>query len=328
MKELRKSLEAAISVASDRINPALGLVRMKSNQGMVSFMGTDVTHSVFGISHWNAPDFDILVDGKRMLQLFNQVEDVTINYDEDELRLILQTPNGEYKLATVEIKDWFNVEFAGDYTPVGVIPSVYWAASNDQMNAILSGVLLRSNDKIGKVVATDMYKIVEQKFPCPLDIDCIISRRTAQLIEGKVVAICDFGNALGFRYELDGVTVIVKALKTAGKYPQYEKVMPKKEDMDFFIEADIDLFREAIKPLAKYAEIFTFKTEQRKLTVTAESDKNSATIEIPCNASGAMEFKFNKTLTSILPKVDEFILIGTAPNKPFYLNNILIMPSL
>lgn len=328
MKELRKALEAAISVSSDKINPTLGLVRMKSHQGMISFMGTDVTHSVFGICHWPAPEFDILIDGKRMLQLLNLVEEVTISYDEDELRLILQTPNGEYKVSTVEIKDWFNVEFAGEYTPVGVIPSVYWASSNDQMNAILHGVLLRSSDGVGVTVATDMYKIVEQKFPCSVILDCIISRRTAQLIEGKIVAICDFGDAIGFRYELDGVTVIVKALKTAGRYPQYEKVMPRKEDMDFFVEADIDLFREATKPLLKYAETFSFKTESKKLTITAESENKSATVQIPCVASGPMEFRFNKTLTSLLPKVDEFILIGTAPNKPFYFNNILIMPTL
>jgi len=279
----------------------------------------------------------IAVPAKLLLDILKTLPDQPLTFDVDAKTygIEITSDNGKYKL-TGQNGDEFPKAPAMSDTKALVIGSeilnrsiskTLFAAGNDDMRPIMSGVYFEIEKGSVRFVATDAHKLVRIS---RTDIggdsaSFIVPRKPLNLLKGSLgsvkseVKIEYTGNNAMFTFE--NVTLMCRLIE--GKYPNYEAVIPKENPFKLTIDR-LD-FLSSIKRVSIFANRSTNQIRLRltgsEIQLSAEDldFANEAHEKLACSFVGdEMEIGFNsRFLQEMLNNLDSdnVNLEMSAPNR-------------
>lgn len=274
----------------------------------------------------------LLLDGLKALP----EQPVTFVLEEENNTLEMSSDYGKYSLAFIDGEEFPRLPDMEDVSTT-VIPGeilatainkTLFAAGNDELRPVMSGVFFQFSTDNLTFVATDAHKLVryrrnDQK--AGQTAEFIMPRKPLNILKGTLTSAGDevkiHYNETNARFEFDNIVMTCRLID--GKYPNYEAVIPKDNPNNMEIE------RSTFLSSAKRVAIFSNKTTHQvrlkmagsELNISAEDldFSNKAHERLNCNYTGDdMEIGFNsRFLTEMLSNLesDNVTLEMSAPNR-------------
>lgn len=282
-------------------------------------------------------DFNVAVPAKFLLDILKTFADHPLTFTvQDNFAIEISSDYGKYKLSGFNGEDFPKVPAVEQESHLtlsseiilNAINKTLFAAGNDELRPVMSGVFCDiTNDQI-TFVATDAHKLVRySRFDAKSDLSTsiILPSKPLNLLKNSLsskeeeVSI-DFNQNNAF-FSYGDVKLICRLLE--GKYPNYEAVIPKQNPN--VLTVDKQLLLNSIKRVSIFANKSTyqvkFKIAGRELNISAEDldYSNEANERLTCNYQGEdMEIGFNsRFLIDMLNNVDseEVNIEMSAPNR-------------
>jgi DNA polymerase-3 subunit beta len=193
------------------------------------------------------------------------------------------------------------------------VSNVVIASSNDTTRPVLTGVYIYTNNKNLYLVATDGYRLAEQKFISGVEseVGVIVPASTLQDVvrsmspEAEEIEILIDEAQVGFRFE---ETEIISKL-VDGSFPDYKQLIPKKTEIAVVVDHE-ELARD-VKLAALFAREVggsivceTAKTELKISAVANELGENTSKIKVGEVAEGKVTVS-SRFLLDVLNVIDE-----------------------
>lgn len=209
----------------------------------------------------------------------------------DGLSLNIKSKQSETKIKGInadefplipKIENPKSVKVQSDALNIAITRTVF-AASQNPAKPVLSGVCFNVNKDMVKVVATDSYRLAEQKInlksSADFDLQSIVPARTIQEL-GKILAKAESEEVLvefspsQILFKYDGVELTSRLIE--GKFPDYEKIFPKTSKTS--IEVDTEELAQTVRRVALFARennnnIKLAATNDGKLNISTDETK-------------------------------------------------------
>lgn len=261
---------------------------------------------------------------------------ITFIIDAKNNSVELSSDYGKYSLAYVDgeefprlpdMEDTSKTVLPGEILATAINKTLF-AAGNDELRPVMSGVFFQFNSSNLTFVATDAHKLVRYRrndFKSDHTAEFIMPRKPLTILKSVLVSAGDevqiIYNETNVRFEFENIILTCRLID--GKYPNYEAVIPKENPNVMEIE------RSAFHNSVKRVSIFSNKTTHQvrlkiagsELQVSAEDldFSNKAHERLNCNYSGDdMEIGFNsRFLLEMLNNLDSDVvnLEMSAPNR-------------
>lgn len=274
----------------------------------------------------------LLLDGLKALP----EQPVTFIFDSSSSTVEMSSDYGKYSLAFVEgdefpklpeMEDVHTTIIPGD-TLATAINKTLFAAGNDELRPVMSGVFFQFASDSLTFVATDAHKLVRYKrtdLSSDHTVEFIMPRKPLTILKstlsssGQEVKI--HYNDTNARFEFENIILTCRLID--GKYPNYEAVIPKENPNK--MEIDRVTFHSSVKRVAIFSNKTTHQVRLKiagsELNVSAEDIdfSNKAHERLSCNYLGDdMEIGFNsRFLNEMLSNLssDAITLEMSAPNR-------------
>jgi DNA polymerase-3 subunit beta len=289
---------------------------------------------------------DVAIPARILLETLKTFPDIpiTLSIDTNTFAIELFGGEGRYKLVGYSGEEFPSVPVITDPSEIELDPELLvsaiektvFAAGNDPIRPIMSGVLCELNENYTTFVATDAHKLVRYRrfdvksekqasFVLPKKPITQLKNILAGDTSGKVKVQFNQTNA---SFEHNNVLLICRLIE--GRYPNYEAVIPTTNPNRLTID------RVALLNAIRRASIFTnkanpqvrFRLNGQELNISAEDLEysNEAKERLSCNYEGDdMEIGFNSRFFQEMLSnvhVEEIRLEMSAPNRAG-----LLMPS-
>ncbi|NVK05421.1 MAG: DNA polymerase III subunit beta [Flavobacteriia bacterium] len=261
---------------------------------------------------------------------------LTFTLDEKSHNVEVSSDFGKYSLAFVEgdefpqlpeLEDASEAVVPGDVLGNAIAKTIF-AAGNDDLRPVMSGVFFQFASDSLTFVATDAHKLVRYRrtdLSTSSTAEFIMPRKPLNLLRSSLVGtdgdVKIFYNETNARFEYDNIIMTCRLID--GKYPNYEAVIPKDNPNRMLID------RSGFLSSVKRVSIFSNKTTHQirlkiagtELTVSAEDldFSNKAVERLTCDYDGSdMEIGFNsRFLTEMLNNLesDSVKVELSAPNR-------------
>lgn len=296
--------------------PILANILIRKQGEAVSFLTTDteiqiVTHASIGMSEENAAT---TVSARKILDILRALpdsSDVTISLN--DRRLVVSSGKSRFSLQTLPADDFPMVSQPSEYTTSVTISQkalknlfsmVYFAMAQQDIRYYLNGLLLQTDGKMIKAVATDGHRLAfcqmetDQEFPKN---DIIIPRKTIlelqRLLDDSEEPVRIDFSSIQVRFVFGDVELISKLVE--GKFPDYTRVIPKGYRNKFPISRESlqrALQRAAIMTNDKFKGIRCILAQGSIKISSTNSDQEEAIEEIEIDYSGDnIDIGFNVT---------------------------------
>ncbi len=177
------------------------------------------------------------------------------------------------------------------------ITETVFAASFNTTRPVLSGVFVKTEGEELKIVATDSYRLAEKTLKplkTPKESFAVIVPAKTMMELGKILSKSDGKEVKAnvsknqISFSVDGVELISRLIE--GKYPDYEKIIPKDSKTKF--EVSVEDFSLVLKRVSLFARennnsVKLSVTNDGRLTVSSEETKvGEEKAEISVKVSG------------------------------------------
>ncbi|MHB2025559.1 MAG: DNA polymerase III subunit beta [Elusimicrobiota bacterium] len=351
-EDLSKSVETIQSALSARTTlPILYNFLMETDRSKIKFISTDLE---MGIKHYCRAEIEsegsVTIPAKKFSDILRSLpdgQDIELSVqDGTKIQLkcgrsrfgIVGSPKSEYPLLP-EFSQKNAFEIA---VPVlrSMIEKSVFAASTDETRHALNGVFWRAKKGALEMVATDGRRLafISQAGIVPSDtaFQIIVPAKALNELGKLLGSFCSEGetdhkinisvtdNQISFQIE---ETTILSRL-VAGTFPQYDKVIPSKKDID--VSIDVKGLAAVTKRAALCAQerggAVRYSFKKSSLEVTASSQNLEFFDEIPLEYSGAdIQIAFNSQfMLDALKHIDtEKVSLGmTVATNPVLLEPI------
>lgn len=274
----------------------------------------------------------ILID---TLKTFADVP-VTFTINDETFAVEMTAGDGKYKLnghngneypETPDIEDGNSFEMESDVLAEAITKTVF-AAGNDELRPVMSGVLMEMGEEEISFVATDAHKLVKySRSDIKPEREESIILPTKPLNQIKSILIHEEGmvkieyNEKNAFFGFGNVQLVCKLI--VGKYPNYRAVIPAENPNKLQIERTLLL--NTIRRVSLFANQSThqirFKISGQQLELSAEDIdySNEAQETVTCNYDGEdLEIGFNsKFMQEMLSNIttDEVLIEMSQPNR-------------
>lgn len=299
--------------------PILDNFLFEIKKGELAISASDLETSMNTRMAIEAKDEGIIaMPAKILLDILKSLPEqpLTFSIDKKTLGVEISSDYGKYKLTgqngddfpkapTLEGAKSFNM---GSDSLGQAINKTLFAAGNDDMRPVMSGVLFEIHEKQVRFVATDAHKLVRYT---RTDIgggnaaSFIVPRKPLNLLKGIVGGLkteikieYNENNAL---FTFDNIILMCRLIE--GKYPNYEAVIPKENPFKLTIDR-LDLLN-SIKRVSIFANKTTHQVRLKmggsELNISAEDldFANEAQERLTCSYAGDdMEIGFNSRFLS------------------------------
>lgn len=280
----------------------------------------------------------VTIPAKILLDTLKTFADIPVQLtiNEETLAVEISAGDGKYKLSghksdefpqTPELENTVGIAIDADLL-VNAINKTLFAAGNDELRPVMSGVFFELTPDDITCVATDAHKLVRYKrtdFSATESASFIMPRKPLNqlksiltLVEGAVNVEYNQTNAV---FSFGNVKMTCRLID--GKYPNYEAVIPTENPHKLTVDRGSLL--NAIRRVAIFANQSThqvrFKLSGKELLLSAEDIdfSNEARERLTCSYEGDdMEIGFNsRFLQEMLNNIDseEVIIEMSAPNR-------------
>lgn len=280
-------LERAVNIVSKAITPnttlpVLNNILLKAEANKLHFSATNLEVSIqYFIPAEVKSEGSITIPAKLLSSYVNLMKDEKI-----ELEVVggdsvqIKSPSSQTKIkginATefpvipkVEKENTFKVDRKILET---AIAQTAFAASTNTSRPVLSGVLFDVNKEELKVVATDSYRLAEKtiilKEKTNLDIECIVPARTIMEL-GKILSRAEEED-VELSVSKNQVLFVVGDVQLMsrlieGKFPPYEKVIPKET------KTKLEVLDDALANVVRRVSLFA-RENNNSIKITATND--------------------------------------------------------
>jgi len=258
---------------------------------------------------------------------FSVEENNTIEISSNHGKYALAYANGEDFPKAIELSDASVTVIKGDILATAIHKTIF-AAGNDDLRPVMSGVFFQFSDEDLTFVATDAHKLVKytrSDIKAKQAAEFIMPKKPLNLIKGilsgseeEVTIEYNESNA---KFTFDNTEMVCRLID--GKYPNYEAVIPKENPNKLSI--DRDLFLNSVRRVSIFSNKTThqirLKVAGAELNVSAEDIdySNKADERLTCDYQGDdMQIGFNsRFLTEMLSNLtsDTISLEMSLPNR-------------
>jgi DNA polymerase-3 subunit beta len=289
---------------------------------------------------------DVAIPARILLETLKTFPDIpiTLSIDTNTFAIELFGGEGRYKLVGYSGEEFPSVPTIPDATEINLDPDLLisaiektvFAAGNDPIRPIMSGVLCELNENYTTFVATDAHKLVRyRRFDVKSEKQASFVLPKKPITQLKNILTGDSNGMVKVRFnqtnasfEHNNMLLICRLIE--GRYPNYEAVIPTTNPNRLTID------RVALLNAIRRASIFTnkanpqvrFRLSGQELNISAEDLEysNEAKERLSCNYEGDdMEIGFNSRFFQEMLSnvhVEEIRLEMSAPNRAG-----LLMPS-
>ena len=260
---------------------------------------------------------------------------LTFLVDSNNFGIEISSENGKYKLAGQNAEEFpkmpvlesaATANFNADVL-IKAINKTLFAAGNDELRPVMSGVFCEFSTEKISFVATDAHKLVchsRTDVTADSTASFILPRKPLTLLKNTLVEGSEIKmeyNETNALFSFDDTTIICRLVD--GKYPNYEAVIPKENPNKLSIETAVLLA--SIKRVSIFANKTThqikFKITGSELLITSEDldFANQAEERLTCQYEGEdMEIGFNsKFVIEMLSNIgaEQISIEMSAPNR-------------
>ncbi len=285
-REIIKPLQMVSGVVERRQTlPILSNVLMKMRDGSLTLTATDMqVELVAGIRIEGIEDGEITVPARKIYDICRSLpEDADISIEIKDSKMVMVSGKGRFKLATLPASDFpiveqgikkREIEFSG-YAFKQMLEKTQFAMAQQDVRYYLNGLLMESRGNITRAVATDGHRLAL----CDVEVggekggekeQVIIPRKGVlemSRIVGEEAGKVMLGMGSQFiEMQMEDVKLTSKLLD--GKYPEYEKVIPREEQCGKTAYAS----REGLKESLSRASILA-NEKYRAVRMTIKEDK-------------------------------------------------------
>ena len=282
-------------------------------------------------------NFEVAVPAKFLLDILKTFADHPLTFTiQDNFGIEISSDYGKYKLSGFDGKEFPRVPEIEQISHLSIsaeillkaINKTLFAAGNDELRPVMSGVYCDINKEQITFVATDAHKLVRySRFDTKSDLSTaiILPSKPLTLLKNSLSnsdeeVSMDFNQNNAF-FTYGKVKLICRLLE--GKYPNYEAVIPKENPN--VLTVDKQLLLNSIKRVSIFSNKSTYQVKFRiagsELNISAEDldYSNEANERLTCSYQGDdMEIGFNsRFLIDMLNNVDseEVNIEMSAPNR-------------
>jgi DNA polymerase-3 subunit beta len=261
---------------------------------------------------------------------------LTFSIDEKNFAIEISSDFGKYKIAghnpgefpkVPAISAASSVKIKGDTLSKAISKTIF-AAGNDDLRPVMSGVYCQLSANHFIFVATDAHKLVRYKrSDCKADKEAsfILPKKPLNLLKGQLAGsetdtLIEY-NQTNARFVYDSHELICRLID--GKYPNYEAVIPKQNPHKLTI--DRNLFLSSLKRVSIFSNKTTHQVRLKiagsELHLSAEDldYANEAIERLTCSYEGEdMEIGFNsRFLMEMISNLNsnDVIIEMSAPNR-------------
>lgn len=254
-----------VSPAQSQI-PVLSSILLEVKEGLISFSATDLEFGInYNIQGKTEKEGGLLVPGRQFVELMTGLDKEKVLIIQEKDQLVVETSTGEYKFQVLPRDEFPRLyeekgEKVGEFTPqefAQTFEKLTFAVSQDESRAHLTGVYIVAREGSRDYVATDGFRMSLKRAKK--------GEVSERLREGLILPPRLIHEAIGVKsseninlYIYDkgnqailetGSTVLVGRL-IEGKYPDYERVIPKST------ATKIKLEREELARILKTVSVF------------------------------------------------------------------------
>ncbi|PHS61910.1 MAG: DNA polymerase III subunit beta [Flavobacterium sp.] len=258
---------------------------------------------------------------------FTVEENNTIEISSSHGKYALAYASGEEFPSAIELQDPNTTTLLGDVLATAISKTIF-AAGNDDLRPVMSGVFFQFSTESLTFVATDAHKLVKytrEDISASETTEFIMPKKPLNLLksilagsEEEVIIEYNESNA---KFSFDNTEMICRLID--GKYPNYEAVIPKENPNKLSI--DRNQFLNSVRRISIFSNKTThqirLKIAGSELNISAEDIdySNKAEERLTCDYQGDdMQIGFNsRFLTEMLNNLssDEVSLEMSLPNR-------------
>ena len=255
---------------------------------------------------------------------------------EDNNTIEVSSNHGKYALAyasgeefphAIELQDPSSTTLSGDVLATAISKTIF-AAGNDDLRPVMSGVFFQFSTEGLTFVATDAHKLVKysrEDISASQTAEFIVPKKPLNLIKsilaGSEEEVTIEYNDSNAKFSFDNTEMVCRLID--GKYPNYEAVIPKENPNVLKIERN--QFLNSVRRVSIFSNKTThqirLKIAGAELNISAEDIdySNKAEERLTCDYQGDdMQIGFNsRFLTEMLNNLssDEVSLEMSMPNR-------------
>ncbi len=278
-------------ISSNNTLPILNNILLKTENGLLNISSTNLevaitTHIRCKIEE----EGETTVLAKTITELVNNLPNKNITLETQNNELKIEAENYHTNIKTLSSEEFPLIPNIEKQNSLNLnsqelktaADQVVYAASKNQTQPELSGVLFRVEGKIIKIVATDRYRLAEKTFNINQENttthDLIVPSKTilelSRIIgnnKGKIEMVI---NETQISFEIEGTRIISRLVE--GQYPDYQQIIPAS-----FLTT-ITTKKQALVNALRASGIFSqnsnsirleYNLDEQKLTLSSESQE-------------------------------------------------------
>lgn len=293
----QKDLSYALNIVNKAISPnntlpVLNNILLKAENKKLHFFATNLELAIsFFIDADVRNEGSITIPARLITSYINLLKDDKVEMTLQEgLSLLLKTKESETKIKGInsdefplipKIEQPKIIKVSSEDLEKAISRTVF-AVSQNPAKPVLSGVNFIANKDLLKVVATDSYRLAEQKIKLSekveFDVKSIVPARTVQEL-GKILAKEDKDVLMEFSdsqilFKIGDIELTSRLIE--GAFPAYEKIFPKSNKTK--IEVDTGDLINTVKRVSLFAKennnnIKLAVTNDGKMTISTDETK-------------------------------------------------------
>lgn len=289
-ENLQKGLQiVGRSVGVRSTLPVLNNILIKTEKGGLSLTATDLE---LGINTWIGAKVDkegsITIPAKLLVDYINNNSDKKIDFSQEELNLTLISDHFKTNIKGIDSSEFPLIPQVKHDTEISIsskdllssIEKTLIAVALDESRPVLSGVLFLAKENTLTLVATDSYRLAEQK----INLDQKINQEISFIIPAKPLTevariltetdekVSIYPGESQVEFVIGKTTIVSRLIN--GSFPDYEQIIPSSA------KTKISVTKQEILSAIKMAQVFArenannikFEIEPpKKITVISSS---------------------------------------------------------
>ena len=314
---LLKPLQAVHGVVERRqALPILSNVLVTAKDGVLSLTGTDTEVELVARAQLDdLVDGEVTVPARKFLDICRALpSDTTVEFAVDGDRVALRSGRSRFTLATLPASDYPSTDELVDASRVTVdgaalkrlIELTQFGMAQQDVRYYLNGMLFELSRDTLRTVATDGHRLALAycpiENPSGVELRQLILPRKAVLELVKIVA--NAGETLELAVganavQLDTGEILFTTKLIDGKFPDYQRVIPERDEAEKVILADRELVRQSLQRAAilsneKYRAVRLCLAPGQMTVVASNPEQEEAEDVVEVDYDGeSMEIGFN-----------------------------------
>jgi len=306
----QENLKTGLSVvgkvlSSTNTLPILNNILMKSEHGALKISSTNLELAISTQIRCKVEEEGgITVVGKTLTDLVNNLPNQNTIIQTNGADLGIEVGNYHTSIKTTPIEEFPLIPTINDGQNISIegsdlknaIDQVAFAASNNQTQPEISGVLIAVSGQTFRIVATDRYRLAEKKVKLSSnsadDLEVIIPQKTvvelSRIIGSQKGLVNIIFSPTQAMFVFNNTEIISRLVD--GQYPDYQQIIPA----SFLISTSLDkqLLIGALKTTAVFSRSsnsvnLKFLSGPQQLVVATESSElGKGVVELPCKIEG------------------------------------------